>query len=186
MRRVASILCAAFLLIGVSHARAATSISACGTVITQPGSYLVTKSLMIAKAGSKDCIVVAADDVTIDLGGSTIDCVSQVVDGINDRGIPHSGLIIRNGSIVRCWEGVSLLDSKGVLVEGMLATASFADAISVGEGGLVIDCVINDNNFIGIDLVCPTNAIDNTALGNIHNISIFSGSDCGFFNNLAP
>lgn len=59
-----------FKIVGLEDALASTSLNSCGTLSTQGETYILDGNL--SNAGS-DCLVVAADDITIDGNGFTVD-----------------------------------------------------------------------------------------------------------------
>lgn len=68
-------------------------------VISQPGSYYLGANLIAT--GGKNGIVVAADNVTIDLNGYTIDGAGNTAfpTGITSLNTNRRGLVVRNGNI---------------------------------------------------------------------------------------
>lgn len=174
-----------------AQARATTPITKCGTVIKTPGSYVLTKNLAVKKGGGT-CITVSTNYVTLDLGGFTINCGGAKVDAINDKTINFQGIVIRNGSTTGCDNGINL-DSKGVLIDGV-STISDKTGLFLGNAGnLVVDSISNDNNGsggafsgLGIFLECPTNAVNNTAVGNAFENIRTDQPGCILFNNLTP
>jgi hypothetical protein len=185
IRRATSIMSALFLLMAATQTWAATPISACGTVINAPGSYVLTKNLAVKKGATAGCIVINRSYVSIDLGGFTIDCAQQSVPAITDGGGSLSGIIVRNGIITGfCFlDGLSLESSGGALIDRVTAIGNHGEGIFPGAGGTVLDSVINDN-FIGAFLKCPSNAIDDIAFDAAGGISAI-GSGCNQFNDLA-
>ena len=105
-------------------------ISKCGT-ISKPGSYVVTRNL----TANGDCLVVAADFVTIDLGGWVI-TGNGTGSGITDQEAGRGGITVRNGEITGFEDGVLLRASSEVVIEKVRA---FGDAfgISAGAGSTV-------------------------------------------------
>ncbi|MGH9900357.1 MAG: hypothetical protein ACRD68_00800, partial [Pyrinomonadaceae bacterium] len=78
----------------VTEAAAARKpIRSCQT-IDDSGSYLLTKSLTAAG----DCLVIAADNVTVDLNGFTI-TGDGTGKGITDGGAQLKNITVRNGGV---------------------------------------------------------------------------------------
>ncbi len=185
MHRSNPIICATLLLIATSRARAATPINACGTEITSPGSYVVTKNLEVKTGSTNGCISFKSDYVTIDLGGFTIDCGGQSVAGITDGGPSvHTGIIVRNGAIVGCGPGLILYNAA--LIDGITVRVGTNSGIVTGlNGAAVFRSISEDNGFDGISVGIAT-VLDNTVLTNsVKNLDApVPGS--ATFNNLAP
>jgi hypothetical protein len=128
-----------------------TPISALPFTITQPGSYYVTANLM--PASDENGIVVAANDVTIDLGGFTLTGGG----GSSGEGISASearaNIVIRNGT-VRGWpgSGVNFYDSSssGVLVQSIHAAGNTFTGIGLRNNSRATDCVAEGNSSYGI------------------------------------
>src|SRR5437899_4572911 len=95
-------------------AGAVTPISACVT-ITTPGSYILTRNLVAAG----DCLVVAADFVTIDLAGHMIRGNRTGI-GIQDSGL-RKGIAIHDGTITNFLAGLRICGQASIqiLVERM-------------------------------------------------------------------
>ena len=153
-----------------------TSISACGKTITKSGSYVLNKNLSVKKGGGT-CITISANNVTIDLGGYSIDCKNEAalnVDGIATSGT-QTGITIRNGFVHDCYNGVdtytsgaSTTGATGVMVDEILALNNSNTGIAVGEKSTVIHSIANGNtSFAGIFALCPSNIIYNTAVNNL-------------------
>jgi len=195
-RAAISAVCVALLLtIAAPPARAATPISACGTVIKTPGSYVLTKNLTI-KAGAKldACVAVNASFVTIDLAGFVIDCgcganTVGCPAGVWDENTSQMGIIVRNGTVSHCNAGVSFFfQSTGVLIDGISSLANVNAGVALHSGDSATRSIGNDNGGDGIPVsVCDlTSATDNTALGNgLGGVVDFFGSPCPALNNLS-
>jgi hypothetical protein len=170
------IICATLLLMATSRASAATPINACGIVIMQSGSYVVTRNLTIKKGSVNPCIAVAANYIAIDLGGFTIDCQTANATGIMAKSPLISGLIVRNGVITNCgsdgFAGLETRQETGVLVAGVLAVGNVVDGIA-GNNGIVLRSISNNNSGgVGVDLGCPSVVMDTTALDNMSNFNL--------------
>ena len=118
------------LIIGGFGGRASadTAVSTCGT-LSAPGNYFLTRNLTAAG----DCLVIAADNVAIDMRGKTI-TGNGTGAGITDAGFQHPYAIIANGTIRNFQTGINL-DNSG------LATISNVDSSkNVGDGIFVDRC----------------------------------------------
>jgi hypothetical protein len=120
----------AIMLIGGLGGRASAdvAVSTCGT-LSSPGNYFLTRNLTAAG----DCLVIAADNVAIDMKGKTISGNGTGA-AIFDGSIQHPFAIIRNGTIRNFQIGIDL-DNSG------LATISNVDSSkNVGDGIFIDRC----------------------------------------------
>ncbi|MBC8413339.1 right-handed parallel beta-helix repeat-containing protein [bacterium] len=166
-----------------------TPISACGTVITNSGSYYLTGNL----SGSGDCIHINIDNVSLDMMGFTITGDST------GRGIyisGHSQVSIRNGIIQKFTQGIYAqqffngtargitLDSLHVLdnvaqgivlnsfaqsINNTIVSGNGSTGISVDQNTIIHKCTVYDNEF-GIfaqeqTVISETSAYKNTSGG---------------------
>jgi hypothetical protein len=174
---------------GAAHAGGAT-IKSCGTTITAPGSYRVSANLTVPSGGS-DCIRIASHYVTLDLGGFTVDCAGEEVNGITDGTVNYRGVVIRNGRVTRCSRAI-FLGSRAVVIDHVQAFGNLSGIYVGNSGGLVIDSISNDNVgaqfFVedGIFMSCPSLAVGNTALGNDFKNIRTDQAGCVLVDNLAP
>ncbi len=146
-RRVASVGVLAVLLglnLGSGEALAAgpTKITKCQT-ITQPGSYLVDNNL----TATGDCLVIAADFVTLDLGGFVL-TGNGTGAGVTDNFTDHKGIVVRNGMVTNFSTGI-LLHGAGSVVEGVRSINNGGTGIAVGFGTVTGNTAAN-NGFYGI------------------------------------
>ncbi|HKD55282.1 MAG TPA: hypothetical protein VKB72_13785 [Steroidobacteraceae bacterium] len=248
---------AAFLLAGtLTTARAADSpergvveISRCQT-IDQPGSYIVVTNLK----ATGDCLVITADNVTVDLNGFTLTGNGSGT-GIKGPPQPLQGGVaafsttVRNGQITHFARATDLTGTLGATVEGVHAVSNgdgivlavgtvkgcFAlfntgkgislfdglvsgnivvgngtgvtvteaavvtgnevsgnttgiDAIGLGSG--LSHNVVDGNKEVGLQVQCPANLSNNTALGNgpekFPTNLVLIGKKCLSSDNLAP
>ena len=195
LRPAISIIAALAALIATPPgARAATPINACGTVIKKSGSYIVTRNLT-PKAGSKAtaCLVVQAGSVMIDLGGFNIDCGCKLTtvgcpDGVGSGASSPDGIILRNGTITGCSNGVDLFFASSVLIESLLALSNQSDGILLSASDTVLESIANDNGKNGMEFsFCAlTSALANTSFGNsFHGIVNAQGGRCEEYSNWA-
>jgi hypothetical protein len=160
-----------------------TAITACQT-INQPGSYKLVGNLAIT--GGAGCLIVAADDVTIDLAGFSIIGQQAGGGGIQSAAPFLRGIAVRNGSISGFASGVALADDTSSIVEGIRVsgtgpnTSSGIIANGIVKGNVVsgmqtgiqsITGTITDNyveNFFdGILAQAGSTLIGNTVINNI-------------------
>ena len=135
--------------------------------ITAPGSYYLTKNL--TGESGKVGILVAADNVTIDLNGFTLAGAG------NSRGIDtpagSSGpenTTVRNGTVTNWGIGARLRDKARV--EKVSFLRNVGSGLSCGEAALIVDCVATNNGESGIaagrsSIIRSTVAHANTLIG---------------------
>jgi parallel beta-helix repeat protein len=97
------------------------------TTITASGSYVLKKSL--THVGT--CIVVAADFVTLDLDGQTLQG-NGTGSGISDGGFVQQGTVVRNGTVTNFATGIDLFASTGSVIERVRAIRNGGCGIVVG------------------------------------------------------
>ena len=100
---------ASVVVLGAGPALGA-QLSAC-TTISQRGSYELTRNL----TARGDCLVVAANFVTIDLGGWVI-AGNGTGSGITDQEAARRGIAVRNGTVTNFDAGVALGETTGALL----------------------------------------------------------------------
>lgn len=112
-------------------------VTGCGTVITEPGKYVVVNDL--ACGPSEGGIRILSSDVTLSLGGFTLSC--------DLSGIPYSGVVvgddmnpevfsnirISNGTVTGCGVGVLIWFADGVRVTKMSLIDNPESAVTVVE-----------------------------------------------------
>ena len=147
------------LLIGglCAQASAATAVTSCGS-LSAPGNYFLTKNL----SASGDCLVIAANNVAIDMKGKTI-TGNGSGSGITDSGIQHNFAIIANGKIRNFEDGI-LLDNSGLaIISNVDSSKNAGDGIFIDRCCNTLNAVTADNNgSSGIDI-----ASDDSSLANI-------------------
>jgi parallel beta-helix repeat protein len=100
--------------------------------LSRPGAYVVARNLSAAG----DCLVVATSNVSIDLGGFNITGNGSGA-GITDRGVPLSGITVRNGAVVGFANGINLASSHAMIIEGIRAIGNSNVGIFAGHYSLV-------------------------------------------------
>jgi hypothetical protein len=133
--------------------------------ISQPGSYKLVGNLAIT--GGAGCLLVTADDVTIDLAGFSI--IGQQAGGGGIHAAPFlRGIAVRNGSISGFTDGVGLEDDTSSIVEGMRVSGTPGQQGSgIIAQGIVKGNVVSGMN-IGIQAITGTiadNYVENFADG---------------------
>lgn len=128
-----------------------TPISAAPFTISAAGSYYLTTNL--SPAINQNGIVIAADNVTIDLNGFTLFGGG----GGSGEGISASGartnVVVRNGT-VRNWpgSGVNLYDSGSshAIIQNLRAMSNGFTGIAIKNGSRALECVASGNGQRGI------------------------------------
>ena len=116
-------------------------------IISAPGSYFLSRD--IASTSGRSAILIAADDVTLDLGGFAIRHVSGPA-SVNYRGInaatPHRNLVVRHGT-VSGWarQGIALTAITGGLYEDIRVIDNAYGGMLVGARSILRRCVSHAN-----------------------------------------
>jgi len=132
------------------------------TTIDEPGSYVLTQNLTVAG----DCFVVAADFVTLDLGGWVITgngTGAGITD--SDEGPPLQGIAVRYGTVTGFALGVSLVHTIAAVVAEVRAFGN-GNGIQVTDGSTVSGSTAVSNTQIGIFAECACTISGNTAMDN--------------------
>jgi parallel beta-helix repeat protein len=134
--------CAGFLAGGVGVAAAAPV--SCGEVIT-------TNTKL--QADLVDCpgdgVVIGSDNITLDLGGHTIDGLGSAApfgsDGIDNTG-GYDNVVIKNGTVTEFQQGVALVGTTGNLARNLIVSGNLGDAFFV-DGFALLDS--SGNQLVG-------------------------------------
>jgi parallel beta-helix repeat protein len=136
-------------------------------VITRPGSYYLTGNIRNQSLlSSRDGIRIAANDVTLDLNGFTLDGLELI--GIPIAGSPQpqgllapttgvrasgdlTNITVMNG-VVLDWNdrGINLSSADACVVRDIRSRSNDGLGISVGDRSLIIDCLAESNAGGGI------------------------------------
>jgi parallel beta-helix repeat protein len=118
--------------------------------ISQPGSYYLTSSLL--GVSGKHGIEIAANAVTLDLGGFVLTGVTGSLSGIFVS-TPLEHLTVRNGS-VRAWiqYGIDARDCSSGHFEDLRVSGNHSNGLSAGNDAIVTRCSARSNTSRGIDL----------------------------------
>ena len=133
---------ASVVVLGAGPALGA-QLSAC-TTISQRGSYELTRNL----TARGDCLVVAANFVTIDLGGWVI-AGNGTGSGITDQEAARRGIAVRNGTVTNFDAGVALGETTGAVVENVRAITHNTFGIATGSFSIVSGNIV-ENTIFGI------------------------------------
>ena len=173
-------------MLTLSQVEPRTPISSLPFTITTSGSYYLTGNL--SPGVNQNGIIVAADNVTIDLNGFTLFGGGG---GSGGRQIWSStarqNVVIRDGTL-RNWpgSGVNFYDSGSVLttVENIQSISNGFTGIAVKNGSHVKDCLTVGNGIRGILVDNDTLVEHCKASGNL-SLGIGAGTGCQLLNNLS-
>jgi len=107
------------------------SIKHCRT-LSSPGAYVLERNL----SATGNCLIVAASNVSINLGGFVITGNGSGA-GISDGGVAQSGITVRNGGVAGFANGIDLRTSNALIIEGIRATGNGQVGIYAGYYSLV-------------------------------------------------
>lgn len=124
-----------------------TQIKSCGT-LSESGSYVVAQNL----TATGTCLIVAANYVTIDLGGFTLTGPGAAGEGITDGLAVHNGIVVRNGTVTGFNFGVRIDTGSRHTVEGVRAVDNNVHGLSVGMDSIVKGNTVSNNGSIGISV----------------------------------
>jgi parallel beta-helix repeat protein len=145
-------------------AQGPTNINNC-TTIAQPGAYELTRNL----DATGDCLVIAADFVTIDLKGFVISGNGTGA-GISNAGKGRLGTAIRNGTITNFLDGINFAAIDGANqsteVQQIRAIANARSGIALNENAIVSGCTASGNGGTGIGAGANSTLTGNNASGN--------------------
>ena len=167
----------------LSQVEPRTPISTAPFTISAPGSYYVTTNLTAGV--NQSGILVAADNVTIDLNGFTLFGGGGTVgEGVSASGA-RANIVVRNGT-VRNWpgSGVNFYDSGAsqTLVQNIQSISNTFTGIAVKNGSRVFDCFTLGNGTRGV-LVDNDCLVEHCkATGNASG-GVTAGSNCELKNN---
>jgi hypothetical protein len=138
----------------------ATPITACGT-IDQPGSYVVVQNLN-ALPPTGDCLLVAADHVTIDLGGHLLSGIGGG-GGVTTGGEDQTDIAVRNGTVTGFDRGIDFQFAQHSAVRHVRATDNVTFGILLSNGGTATGNTASDNGSNGIFCASGCTVSGNTA-----------------------
>jgi len=127
-----------------------TPISSLPFTISLPGSYYVTTNL--TGVANQTGITIAANNVTLDLGGFVLQGVANSVDGIDVQG--SANIVVRNGTLSGwSYQGLNnSVNTPGLVVEQVLSSGNGISGFNfqTTSGFVVRDCICQNNNYDGI------------------------------------
>jgi hypothetical protein len=137
-----------------------TKIRECQT-IDASGSYVLTRNLQ----ATGDCLLVIANDVSIDLSGFTISG-DGTGNGISDAEKERTNIAVRKGTVTGFGgRGVNLFHTTAAVVEAITARANGGTGITAGVGSTVTGNTAQANG-AGIATWWGSTVTGNTALLN--------------------
>ena len=135
---------------------AGTPISSLPLTISTPGSYYLTGNL--TGVSGQNGIIIASNDVSIDMRGFTLTGVAGTGDGIRTQ-TPTlwRGIQIRNGT-ARGWggSGFQLQTANGGVFDSLIAEGNSGWGFVIGEGGTISHCTAVANAFSGVNATVAT------------------------------
>jgi hypothetical protein len=145
------------------------------TTIGQPGSYVVNRNL----AAAGDCLLVAADSVTIDLDGFTISGNGTGAGVVESPALTtRRNVTVKNGAVTGFANGVSFPYSESVTVERVNASGNSGLGISVGNYSTVRASNASFNGTTGIRAELGASVSGNSVARNAGNgISVTEGAN---------
>jgi hypothetical protein len=108
--------------------------------------------------------------------GNTVQFSRSVGIGVAD-GIVTGNLVVANGT------GISV--EEAAVITGNQAAGNKIGIDVTGTGSNLIGNIADGNSEIGLRVRCPSNLVDNTAVGNGRNL-VLNGTTCHSVDNLAP
>jgi hypothetical protein len=140
--------------------------------ISQPGSYVVNRNL----AATGDCLVVAADFVTIDLDGFVLSGNGTGAGVSVPAGPIRRGLTVRNGVVTGFFHGIDAGNAAGVAVDRVNASANGGHGILAGDRAIVSSSRAIGNGGDGIRAGRGATLAGNVAADNQNGLFADSGS----------
>ena len=160
------------------EAEARTPISSIPYTIDEPGSYYLTQNLG-PEAQDVDGIIIAADNVTLDLNGFAVIGPGRTPES-EEAGIyvsdPRFNIAVRNGT-VRDWPdcGVKCDDAQNSIFQSLRCYNNRLNGLFVGEGCRVEGNTCHTNGSAGISAAGASTVTGNTCCSN-GNSGIIPGS----------
>ena len=167
-----AVLCILALPCGIANA--ATSITGC-TTITKSGSYLLTNNITATATqlkpvwigGYTGCVVIAADFVTIDLGGHVITGPGGFTVAVAQDTISRKGDVVHSGSVTGFSDGIAFAGTSHTIEDINASNNGDAGIYLLNSGNRVIGNTANNNGAYGIYITaCPNLLLENMANAN--------------------
>ena len=142
--------------------------------ITEPGSYYIAKDL-VGVAGDNG-ITIAADNVTLDLGGWSLVGVPGSLAGIYAKN--QHDIVIRNGTI-RLWggDGIDFTQAGACKLEDLRIRHNDGRGLIVNTDSQVTRCITQSNGAEGIAASNGVQILNNDLFNNVSNgVQVQSGN----------
>lgn len=173
-RLLLSVLFTCVFAFNTHNAWAATSIVGC-TRLTHSGPYVLKNNITATAAtmtstwiaGYTGCIVIAADNVTIDLAGYVVTGPGGFTVAIAQDTGTRKGDVVHSGSVTNFSDGIGFA-GVGHTIQGINASNNGDAGIYVfDQGNRIIGNTVNKNGGYGFYInVCPNLLLENMARGN--------------------
>ncbi len=153
----------------LAEVKPGTPINGLPFTITQPGYYYLTTNLNFSGLG----ITVGTSDVTIDLGGFTLDATNSIYPGVLVS-TPCTNITVCNGAIRHSRSsGIGMYPATGARIHRITSSDNGDVGIIVGNNSLVTECQAERNGSVGIDVADGSTVQDCVAACCTH--GIFAG-----------
>jgi putative cofactor-binding repeat protein len=129
--------------------------------ITRSGSYELARNL----TATGNCIVLAADYVTVDLGGFTITGNGTGIGVSTDQLGSRRGYVVRHGMVANFNRGVDLGNAVDAVIEGIYASDSAEVGIYAGYSSIVTGNIVRGSGEVGIEALDGSVVRGNTVNG---------------------
>ena len=130
-------------------AGAVTVITSCPQTLAKPGETYVIDGDLTSEG---TCLTVAADRITIDFRGWSIEGDGTTGAAVSDGGVPRMLITLKNGLVAGFETGIDLAASTRSQILGMLVGDNVLDGIVSGARSLVKDCLVGFNDGDGISV----------------------------------
>ena len=150
------------------------------TVIAEPGHYYLTRDIVVS--GSQTAILISVSNVSLDLGGFTIQG-SGLGTGIATDAVDN--LQIRNGSVMTFATGIDTSQSSYVFIDGVRADRNSLRGIRLGPSSVLEDCAVLNGDSEGIVAEgshatirgCTVTGNDRNGISLVSSSNLVEGSD---------
>lgn len=147
-------------------------------IISQPGSYYLGAD--IVGTSGRNGILVAADNVTINLNGFSLSGVAGAAAGITNNA-PHRGVTILNGRVTDWPTAAIVIAGAGAAVSDVtVLNSGAAIVLDTTNGTLVTRCSAHDITVAGSLTTCiSADTVEDCTLGNLSSAGSLTGIAAG-------
>ena len=124
------------------------------TTISQPGHYYLTNDISVA--GNVNAIVISASNVSLDLGGFTIDGTDT--NGSQGILITENDVTVSNGTVKDFHVGVKNTGMERARIEDVHAVSNIR-GMEIGWKSVITGCVVMDNSESGIVILSSRSVV---------------------------